>query len=79
MSCRAWHLQNPENKFDLKKELGIELIDQLEEHTVEHVPLPGWTVYILCSTDRSDLNQDFNQNQIGLVSSRNQLIHRVLA
>ena len=49
-------------------------------HYLKHIPcisLPGWTVYILYPTDRSDLNPDLNQNRIGLFLSRNQLIQPV--
>ena len=50
-----------------------------ERHSVECIPPTGWTVYILYPTDRSDLNPDHNQNQIGLFSSLNQLINLVLS
>ena len=53
-------------------------IQKLERYPVERIPLPGWTVYILYSTDRLVLDADLNQNIIGLFLSPTKLIHQVL-
>ena len=47
---------------------------ELEWQSVERIPAPGWTVYVLHPTDKPDLNPDLNQNLIGLFLS---LIHQV--
>ena len=52
-------------------------LGETERHSVEHIPPPGWTVYILYPTDRSNLNPDLNQNRIVLFLSPNQLIQLV--
>ena len=46
-----------------------------EWHLVEHIPPPGWTVYISYPTDRPDLHPDLQQNRIGLFLSTYLVIH----
>ena len=50
-----------------------------ERHLVEHVPPPGWTVYVLYPNDRPDLNQNLNQNRIYLFFLPTKLINQVLS
>ena len=50
---------------------------ELERHSGERIPRPGWTVYVLYPTERADLDPDLNQNLIGLLLSSKQLIHQV--
>ena len=52
-------------------------IFKLEQHSMEHIPPPDWTVYVLYPTERPHLHPDLNQNLIGLFLSPTQLIHQV--
>ena len=42
---------------------------QKEQHSVERITPPGWTVYIWYPTKRSDLDPNLNQSLIGLFLS----------
>ena len=50
---------------------------ELEWHLVECIPPPGWTDYIMYSTDRPDLNPDLNRYLIDSSSSHTQPVHQI--
>ena len=50
--------------------------EEIERHSVERIPPPGWTVYVLYPTDMPDVDVGL-QNRIGLLFSPNELIHKV--
>ena len=50
-----------------------------QRHSVERIPPPGRTVYVLYSTDRPDLDMDLNPNLIDSSLSRTQPVRQVLS
>ena len=57
----------------------LHMINVLEQHSVEYVPPPGRTVYVLYPTDRLHLDPDLHQNRINSFLAHTLAVHQVVS
>ena len=74
---RNWFAGHGDEVSTPKRETCEPKTHKTVQHSVEHIPPPGLTVYVLYPTDRPDLDLDLNQNLISLFLSPTQLTHQV--